>query len=233
MRDDTRPRDAEGASDPPDLPAGELSAWLRATRRALESGRGADVPCGTCTACCTSAYFIHIGPDESRTLRRIPKKLLFPAPGLPKGHVLLGYDERGHCPMLRDGQCSIYADRPQTCRSYDCRVFSAAGIEAGGDDKAQINLRIRRWKFSYASTGDAEAHVALRDAARFLREHAELFPAGTVPGNPAQLAILAVRVCDVFANRADVTESADRTRSDREIADAILEKLGPALGGER
>ncbi|HET7720760.1 MAG TPA: YkgJ family cysteine cluster protein, partial [Acidimicrobiales bacterium] len=101
------------------LPAGRFSTWLVRI--------GVDVPCGTCTACCTSSQFVHIGPDERDTLSRIPKALLFPAPGQPKGHVVMGYDERGHCPMFVDGACSIYEHRPRTCRTYDCRVFPAAG----------------------------------------------------------------------------------------------------------
>src|SRR5262249_23063586 len=114
-------------------PAGDFSTWLAATRRALGSDADVDVPCGTCTAGCTASYFIHVRPDETRTLARIPKALLFPAPGLPKGHKVMGYGENGHCPMLVDNACSIYADRPQTCRTYDCRVFPASGIEP--DDK--------------------------------------------------------------------------------------------------
>ena len=72
--------------------------------------------------------FIHIQPEETQTLQRIPRALLFPAPGLPKGHVLMGYCDKGQCPMLVDNQCSIYEHRPQTCRDYDCRVFAATGI---------------------------------------------------------------------------------------------------------
>jgi uncharacterized protein len=82
--------------DAHDVPAGRFSAWLGQI--------GADVPCGTCTACCTSSQFVHIEPDEAETLARIPRALLFPAPGRPKGHVLMGYDERGHCPMFVDGR---------------------------------------------------------------------------------------------------------------------------------
>ncbi|MFA6001077.1 MAG: hypothetical protein WC828_03075 [Thermoleophilia bacterium] len=41
----------------------------------------------------------------------------------------------GCCPMLIDGGCSIYEHRPLTCRIYDSRVFAAAGIVAGGDDR--------------------------------------------------------------------------------------------------
>ncbi|HJV08323.1 MAG TPA: YkgJ family cysteine cluster protein, partial [Acidimicrobiales bacterium] len=94
------------------LPAGRFSTWL-----AQLAGGDVDVPCGACTACCTSSQFVHIGPDESETLARIPPALLFPAPGLPKGHVVMGYDERGHCPMFVDGGCSIYEARPRTCRA--------------------------------------------------------------------------------------------------------------------
>jgi Fe-S-cluster containining protein len=72
--------------------------------------------------------FIHISPEETRTIQRIPRELLFPAPGKPKGHVLMGYTDQGYCPMLVAGECSIYEDRPQTCRDYDCRVFAATGI---------------------------------------------------------------------------------------------------------
>ena len=40
----------------------------------------------------------------------------------------MGFDERGRCPMLTDAGCSIYAHRPRTCRTFDCRVFTAAGL---------------------------------------------------------------------------------------------------------
>lgn len=154
----------------------------------------ANVPCGECIACCTSSYFIHIGPGESQTLRRIPKELLFPAPGLPKGHVLLGYDEKGRCPMLVDGKCSIYEHRPHTCRSYDCRVFPAVGDRGRDNDTELIHQRIRRWKFSYPAEGDRKEHFAVQAAATFLHEHADCFPDGFVPSNPAQLAILAIKL---------------------------------------
>ena len=84
------------------LYAGRFSLWLHRTRRMLAMGNGAKVPCGKCKGCCTSLYFIPIGPEETQTLKRIPKKLLFPAPFLPQGNIVLGYDEKGHCPMLSD-----------------------------------------------------------------------------------------------------------------------------------
>jgi len=81
-----------------DLPAGAFSSWLRSMRVALQRGGEADVPCGGCSACCTTSHFVHVRPDESRSLARIPRELLFPATGLPAGNVLMGYDEQGRCP---------------------------------------------------------------------------------------------------------------------------------------
>lgn len=170
------------------LPAGRFSSWLAQI--------GVDVPCGSCTACCTSSQFVHIGPEEIETLRRIPKALVFRAPGPAKGHVVMGYDERGHCPMFVDGGCSIYEHRPRTCRTYDCRVFPAAGLEPA--DKAQILERVRQWKFDVTGPEDERRQSAVALAATFLHEHAGRLPEGLVPRNPTQLAYLAVRVHDVF-----------------------------------
>ena len=103
------------------------------------------VPCGACTACCTSSQFVHIAPDENDALAHIPAELRFRAPGLPKGHFVMGYDERGHCPMLIDGDCSIYEHRPRTCRAYDCRVFAVTGVEPEG--QPAIAARVREWRF--------------------------------------------------------------------------------------
>jgi Fe-S-cluster containining protein len=181
-----------------DLPAGTFSAWLLQIGRAHREGAGVDVPCGGCTACCTSSQFVHIAPDETQTLSRIPAELRFPAPGLPRGHVVLGYDEHGHCPMLVDGLCSIYEDRPRTCRSYDCRVFPAAGLEPDDADKARIVERTRRWKFDTPTRRDETLHAAVRAAATFLQAHAGDWPDGAVPRQPTQLAFLAIEIHHVF-----------------------------------
>ena len=141
-----------------ELPAGEFSAWVGELQAAIRGERDADVPCDGCTACCTSAQFVHIAPDEIDTLAHVPRQLLFPAPRLPAGHVVLGYDEQGRCPMLVDGSCSIYDHRPRTCRTYDCRVFAAAGVDVGADGKNDIARRARRWQFSYAAEEDRVRH---------------------------------------------------------------------------
>ena len=144
-----------------DLDAGRFSTWLAEFRAALGGDRDAVVPCQGCTACCTASQFVHIGPDEADTLAHIPAELLVPAPRLPPGNVVLGYDERGHCPMLVDGACSIYAHRPRACRTYDCRVFAATGVEPG--DK-RIADRVRSWRFTLEDETDREQAEAVRAA---------------------------------------------------------------------
>ncbi len=200
-----------------DLPAGGFSSWLRRTRSTLVKENGVAVPCGGCNACCRSSYFIHIRPEETQTLARIPEKLLFAAPGLPQGHVLLGRYANGHCPMLQADKCSIYEHRPLTCRNYDCRIFPAAGITAG--EKA---MRLRRWKFSYPTRRDHSRQAAVKAAAIFLREQADCFPAGVVPSNPTPLAILALKVYGVFLMRHHKPGKNGHVTPASKIAEAIM-----------
>ncbi len=154
----------------PDLAAGDFGSWLAGMRAAIRGERDAEVPCDGCTACCTAGQFVHIAPDETATLARIPRRLLFPAPLMPEGHVVLPHDARGHCPMLVDGRCSIYEDRPRTCRTYDCRVFAATGIEP---DDGLIAERAARWRFTYASRDDRARHAGMRTTAVAIRERAD------------------------------------------------------------
>jgi len=192
-------------SDDRELAAGDFSSWVTTMRGAIGGEGGSDVPCAGCTACCTSSQFVHVEPDEIDTLSRIPAELLFPAPRMPPGHVLLGYDERGHCPMLVDNACSIYDHRPRTCRTYDCRVLPAAGLELTDDAKALIDRRARRWRFSFPGQADRLRHDAVRAAVRFLIDNARMLPPGVVPTDPTQLAVLAIECHEIFLRRDDET----------------------------
>lgn len=195
----------DGNSDGEDeLAAGAFSAWATGQLAAMRGESDADVPCGECTACCTSSQFVHIAPDETDTLAHIPAALLFPAPRLPRGHVLLGYDERGHCPMLVDGRCSIYEHRPRTCRTYDCRIFPAAGVEAD-DDKPQIARRARRWRFTHPAPTDRARHGAVRAAARYLADRGDSLPADVAPVTATHRAVLALQVHDLFLGEDEAT----------------------------
>jgi Fe-S-cluster containining protein len=191
---------------PPDeqtRPAGDLGAWVRAMHAALRGDRDAEVRCGGCTACCQASQFVAIEPDETDSLAHIPRELLFPAPRRPRGHVLLGYDERGRCPMLGDGGCTIYAHRPRACRTYDCRIFPATGVEP--DPASPVSGPARSWRFDPAGpespAGSAAAQQALRAAAAFLVEHPEALPGPGGAPNPTAHAVLAVEAHEAFLQR--------------------------------
>ena len=208
-----------------DLPAGKFSTWFKEILQSETGKNGMDVPCGSCTACCKSSYFIHVRPEEKETIAHIPKNRLFPAPGLPKGHMVLGYNQDGHCPMLVDDKCSIYVHRPQTCRNYDCRVFAAAGIIPDEKDKALIHKQSSRWKFSYPHPEDEKLQSALKRTAAFLLTHASDFPKGFLPSNRTQLAGLAVKVSAVFLDMDEKSGKKRQEKSVSEIVDAIIEKV--------
>ena len=173
-----------------DLDAGGFSAWVAGMRAALDGRQDAAVPCGGCTACCTSSQFVHIGPDEADTLAHVPSELLFPAPRMPKGHVLLGYDQHGHCPMLTEDGCSIYDHRPRTCRTYDCRIFTATGLRVDDGDpaKREIAARAGRWRFDVTTDDDRRRRDAVRAAVRSLGTDADATP----------LAVRAIQIHEEF-----------------------------------
>jgi len=192
--------------------AGPFSEWLRAMRAALAGSAGMNVACGDCVGCCTSSYFIKVRAHETATIERIGPDSLRPAPGASDGSLLMGFDQQGHCFMFAGGGCSIYAHRPETCRTYDCRVFTAAGMNAG-PEKSVINERIANWRFEYPNPRDHEEHRAVTDAANFIRQHPIRFPGGRVPSRPSEIAVLAVKSYQVFL---------DKPATDAEIAAAIV-----------
>ena len=91
-----------------------------------------------------------------------------------------------------DDRCSIYEHRPRTCRTYDCRVFRASGVEI--DDKRQVAIarRSARWRFDFATEVDRVLHKAVGAAARSLED-----------GNATQRAVLAVELHEAFLERDD------------------------------
>ena len=208
----------DGGGDKAALPVGSFGAWLGDMTAALRGERDADVPCGTCTACCTASQFVHIGPEETDALAVVPAELQFPAPGLPQGHVIMGYDERGHCPMLVDGACSIYEHRPRTCRTYDCRILAAAGVDVAPDGQPEIARQAARWRFDTSAEDDAVLHDAVRAAAAYVTAHRADLAHDVAPSNATQLAVVAVSVHDAFVDASGTRVVAEPDREDVEAA---------------
>lgn len=194
--------------------AGPFASWLAEACASLQGASGTRVPCGDCVGCCVSSYHIPLRAQDAAAIERIPAEHVVQS---RTGQLHIQYLADGLCPMLRAGRCTIYADRPQTCRDYDCRVFAAAGIEAGGPERSVINTRVRQWRFSYPTAADRRAHEAVRAAALFLQREATRFPAGFVPARPTGIAVLAIKTHGVF-----LAEDAAATHPDR-LAQAMVE----------
>jgi hypothetical protein len=141
---------------------------------------------------------------QDAALEVVPAKFLSGVPGLAYPHAKMNPLANGHCPMFQHGKCSIYAQRPQTCLDYDCRVFAAAGIPTG-DNRPVINQRIRQWRFAYESAADHQAHAAIRSAAAFISKHGAAFPADWFPNNPSGIAVLAIKVYALFLDADQAT----------------------------
>lgn len=136
-------------------------------------------------------------------------------PGFPPGHLTVQPRPDGLCPMLHAGRCTIYHVRPQTCLDYDCRIFAAAGIDAG---KPIIDKRVREWRFSYPSATDRLEHEAVQAAASFIREHRDSFSV-RVPSAPMGIAVFAIKAYAVFL------DPAAEPKSTQEIARTVVDAI--------
>ena len=178
-----------------ELPATPFAAWLRSTRATLREDEPADVPCGSCNACCRTFHQIHLRPGEKRARKRLPNEYLSVARGLPPGYLLLGFTETGACPVLIDGRCTIYEDRPLVCRTYDCRIYAATGV---APDREEIAAQVRRWRFRYPAAEDRQLQGAVLAAVRFIREQPACLPGEAARRQPIRVATLAVDVHRLF-----------------------------------
>jgi uncharacterized protein len=178
------------------LDAGEFGAWLLQALAMLRGTGESEVPCGDCDGCCVSSYPVPIRSHEHGSLAAIPVQHLLTT---TQGRTMIAPLANGRCPMLTGTRCSIYAARPLTCRDYDCRIFAAAGISAGNDERSLINRRVRQWRFRYNSSIERATHAAVRDAAHFIMHKPQAFP-GRPPTIPTGIAVLAIKVHRVFLN---------------------------------
>jgi len=210
--------DASSAVTETVQPEPPFAAWLSSAVATLEDDEPAEVPCGDCNACCRTHHYIHVRPEEKRARARLPRASLYPAPGLPPGYLVIGPDDAGCCPLLADGRCTIYEDRPLACRTYDCRVYAATGV---APDRADIAAQVRRWRFGYATPDDHERRAAVLAAVRFIREHPESLVSDAARLQPIRVAVLAVAVhaefLDAGASSPDGRRDRDRLRA---VADA-------------
>jgi Putative zinc- or iron-chelating domain len=96
----------------------KFAAVARRIARERAGGASAVVDCGTCTMCCR----------EPQRVALIAAELVNPLLRHDGKHLLRQPD--GSCTHLVDGRCEIYAQRPRSCRTFDCRALAVAMCKA-------------------------------------------------------------------------------------------------------
>src|SRR5689334_8982655 len=86
--------------------------------------------CNRCMSCCRSAH-IALDPYEIARLacNRFLSTTEFIARYLTEGGIVLRNREDTSCVMLGPDGCTVYADRPQICRTYPLKRLRADGGE--------------------------------------------------------------------------------------------------------
>jgi Fe-S-cluster containining protein len=201
----------------PAIDAGEFGAWVLAMTAALRGSPGTAVPCGDCVGCCSSFWPVALRADDPDIDDRLPADLVHAAPAGPPGLRYLYYRPDGTCPLLTDHRCTVYERRPQTCRDFDCRLFTATGLDSAGPGKALIDRRITAWRFRYASPEAERVHRAMRAAASFLTGPARSLAVVRPPTSPIAIAGLAFKAYTVFLD-PDIADESVTTIWQRMIA---------------
>lgn len=186
-------------------------------RAVLRGEREAQVPCDGCVGCCVSAYPVPLRPTDREALERVPARYLtLQADG---GMARMNPREDGSCPMLEAGKCRIYPQRPHTCRDYDCRIYTAAGLVPDGG-RPVIRERVLEWRFGYADERARQAAGAVRRAAAFIAGNAAQFPPAVRAHSATAAAVLAIKTYASFIDAAG--EASPRQRA-REVLRAAAE----------
>ena len=101
-----------------------------------------DVPCNGCTACCR-AEFIQLHPECGDD---ISKYITEPAinPFTREPVLMLKHKpNNGACIYLGETGCTIHAERPYICRSFDCRLlFLRATAKEQREKKGKLGERV-------------------------------------------------------------------------------------------
>lgn len=147
--------------------------------------------CTQCGLCCAGALFDYgaLDPKEAATARATGMDVV-EADGQSGFHL--------PCPQLDGASCRIYAERPQTCRSYRCKVLR--GLEEGDITWSEAQERVEQAHAAMdylAQQLPAGAHVS--DARRWRRETAD---AGGIPSPHASpMLMMALGMLDLVLDK--------------------------------
>ncbi len=131
-------------------PTGSLATFLRKLDQVIKR-KQADVPCNGCTACCREPLLdVELTDAEAQRLKSHQDE---------KGWKL-DKQADGSCVYLIDNRCSIYAERPVTCKSYDCR-FHLLGTPISHEMTTLIEA-VQEWEpFKLPTVEDKIANICI------------------------------------------------------------------------
>jgi hypothetical protein len=95
----------------------------------------AEILCLSCGLCCDGTLFaaVPLLPEEVDTSTRLSLRVL---PKVDGGHVA-----QLPCSALHGLRCSVYTERPRTCRVYRCDLLSALDSDEVSVEEAQVMVR--------------------------------------------------------------------------------------------
>lgn len=138
--------------------------------------------CTACGACCNGTLFDEVPLEAAEIPLGVRLSLPIVAAGEAAAMAL-------PCPQLREATCSVYAERPSTCRSYRCGLLIAVESEQVPLDEAlarvaTLRAAARRVRdlLPASSAGlpvmravdDLAVSVGGRRCAEFMEGHADL-----------------------------------------------------------
>lgn len=131
-------------------PSGSLTRFLRHLETGLKKV-SVETPCGSCTACCRDPELhVDLTPEETEIFPSVEKL----------GRRVLPRQENGECINLIEGKCVVYANRPRSCRIYDCR-YHLLGLPLSNDCTI-MKEAVAQWEpFRLPTTEDKTAFVAI------------------------------------------------------------------------
>jgi hypothetical protein len=148
----------------PTRPLGPVTAVLRTVVTEAQR-RDAQVPCAGCTACCRANYVVDLTPAEAT---RLPHSVA------ADGTATLARHPNGTCVLLGEAGCTIHAERPASCRAYDCRLFALTEVTP----PRLLAHGYVPFAVTVATPQDALLFRALRSAAMHLSKRSPLPPEG-------------------------------------------------------
>lgn len=118
--------------------------------------------CTQCALCCDGSLFADVELASRAEATRVEVMGLRIDDDADARLILLP------CSALRGTRCSVYAHRPQCCRTFECQLLQdtrrgAVSVERAEEHIAEAFRRIRRVKDLLARLGQSDASLPLKE----------------------------------------------------------------------